>query len=611
MFFGLMRSRRFAPLFWCQFLSAFNDNCVRQMLAMLILFDLGQEAAGPLITLAIGIFILPSLLLSALGGEIADASDKARIARAIKAAEIFVQAIAATGFVLHSLVLLFVALFGLGVIAALFGPIKYGILPDHLETAELPAGNALIEGATFLAILFGLIAGGTLVANAGAPWLVAAQLMVVALACWATSQFIPATGIAAPDLKVTRNVLASTVVLVRELGRDRRLWAGGIAVSWFWMNGAIALALVPVIVRTRIGGDIGVETAITALFAIGVGCGSILSAIIAQGRIFLLPVPVAAFLMAAFLVDLGRLTMDLPASAGDVGVAAFLASGTGLRIALDVVLTAVAGALLVVPAFTAVQAWAGEERRARVVAAVNVVSALFMVVGSLVAAALQAREIGVSQPVLLVGLGVLNAGAGVYFFRALPGNFVADALNLVLRMGCRLEVEGAEHLAEAGDRAIIAVNHGSRLDALVILASLAEKPLFVVDPQLAMRWWAKPFRSLCLGVEAGKPGALRHLIRAVESGRRAVVFLDGRLTAAHTLPKAYAMAAFVADQADARIVAARLDGLEQAPFALCPAATARHRLFPKLRLTFGCAAPRRPSFTRGRRAARRRGRRRP
>src|SRR5580692_9175646 len=116
MFGGLMTSRRFAPLFWCQFLSAFNDNCVRQMLAMLILFDLGREAAGPLITLAVGIFILPSLLLSALGGEIADASDKARVARGLKAAEIFVQAIAATGFILHSPVLLFVALFGLGTI---------------------------------------------------------------------------------------------------------------------------------------------------------------------------------------------------------------------------------------------------------------------------------------------------------------------------------------------------------------------------------------------------------------------------------------------------------------------------------------------------------------
>ena len=159
MFSTLLRSRRFAPLFWCQFFSAFNDNFVRNMLAMLILFRIGADRAGALVTLAIGIFILPSIVLSALGGELADSHDKALIARRLKFAEIFVQMIAAAGFLFASLPLLYTALFGLGVIAALFGPIKYGILPDHLETAELPAGNALVEAATFLAILLGLSLG--------------------------------------------------------------------------------------------------------------------------------------------------------------------------------------------------------------------------------------------------------------------------------------------------------------------------------------------------------------------------------------------------------------------------------------------------------------------
>src|SRR5258708_9279886 len=147
----LMISRRFAPLFWCQFLSAFNDNFVRQMLVMLILFRFGGEDAGSKVTLAVGIFILPSMLLSALGGELADSNDKAFIARRLKFAEIFVQMIAAAGFYFSSLVLLYASLFGLGAIAALFGPIKYGILPDHLKREELVSGNALIEGATFAA----------------------------------------------------------------------------------------------------------------------------------------------------------------------------------------------------------------------------------------------------------------------------------------------------------------------------------------------------------------------------------------------------------------------------------------------------------------------------
>src|SRR5579871_4015000 len=143
MFLELLRSRRFAGLFWCQFLSAFNDNFVRNLLATLILFRLGRENAGALITLAIGIFILPSVFLSGLAGELADAHDKALVARRLKFGEIFVQAVAAAGVWFGSLPLLYVALCGLGTIAALFGPVKYGFLPEHLETEELPAGNAL------------------------------------------------------------------------------------------------------------------------------------------------------------------------------------------------------------------------------------------------------------------------------------------------------------------------------------------------------------------------------------------------------------------------------------------------------------------------------------
>ena len=157
---NLMTSRRFAPLFWCQFFSAFNDNFVRNMLAMLILFRFGGEFSSLKILFATMIFVLPAIPLSALGGEIADLHDKALIARRLKAAEIGVQMIAAAGFVFSSLALLYVALFGLGCIAALFGPIKYGILPDHLRREELVSGNALVEGATFAAIICGLIVGG-------------------------------------------------------------------------------------------------------------------------------------------------------------------------------------------------------------------------------------------------------------------------------------------------------------------------------------------------------------------------------------------------------------------------------------------------------------------
>ena len=203
MFGQLMIARRFAPLFWCQFLSAFNDNFVRQMLAILILFRFGAEDAGAKVSLAVAIFVLPSIPLSPIGGEIADANDKALIARRLKFVEIGVQMIAAAGFYFGSLNLLYLSLFGLGCVSALFGPVKYGILPDHLKKEELISGNALVEGATFAAIICGLVLGGYAAAEGRSTWSVVAQLAVVALACYATSRFIPPTGVGAPGLRAT------------------------------------------------------------------------------------------------------------------------------------------------------------------------------------------------------------------------------------------------------------------------------------------------------------------------------------------------------------------------------------------------------------------------
>ncbi len=587
MFASLMSSRRFAPLFWCQFFSAFNDNFVRNMLAMLILFRLGEDASGSLITLAVGIFILPSIFLSALGGEIADANDKALIARRLKFAEIFVQMIAAAGFVLGSLPLLYLSLFGLGLVAALFGPIKYGILPDHLETRELPAGNALVEGATFLAILLGLIVGGYAASGDRSPWSVVVQLMVVAIACWLTSRWIPATGAAAPGLKVRANILASTAGMVRELKAEPRLWAGGIAVSWFWMTGAIALSLVPVVIRHRIGGGIDVETAVSALFAIGIAVGSILAAVLAHGRIMLLPVPLAGVGMGAFLIDLGFATMGLPQASGEIGLGQFLASAVGFRIAVDVAGLAACGGLFVVPAFSAVQAWAGEDRRARVVAAVNIVNSIFIVGGSLLTALLQWHVIGFTEPTLLLVLGVLNIGAAFFWLKSLPGHFVADLLNMIFRLVYRLEVKGLENLPPSGTPCVIALNHVSFLDAPVILSILDEKPVFAIDWQIAKKWWVKPFLSIarCYPMDPMRPLSTRGLINEVKAGHRLVIFPEGRITVTGSLMKVYDGAAMIADKSNAVVIPVRLDGLERTHFSRTPAGLIRKKLFPKVRVT--------------------------
>src|ERR687885_319453 len=181
---ALMMTRRFAPLFWCQFFSAFNDNFVKNVLVILILYGIGGPESGSLVTLAGAVFIAPYFVLSGLAGQVADRFDKALVARRLKLAEIAVAALAAIGFMLHSVPVLFVALFGLGVIGALFGPIKYGILPDHLAREELPAGNALVEGATFLAILLGTIVGGLAAKDGGHVVGFGAMIMTFAGLCW-------------------------------------------------------------------------------------------------------------------------------------------------------------------------------------------------------------------------------------------------------------------------------------------------------------------------------------------------------------------------------------------------------------------------------------------
>jgi acyl-[acyl-carrier-protein]-phospholipid O-acyltransferase/long-chain-fatty-acid--[acyl-carrier-protein] ligase len=410
---SLLRARRFAGLFWCQFFSVFNDNFVRNMLAMLILFHLGENEAGPLITLAIGTFIAPSLFLSGLGGELADAHDKAWLARRLKFAEIFVQLVAALGLILSSLPLLYTALFGLGIISALFGPIKYGILPDLLAKEELLAGNALVEAATFIAIFLGLIAGGLSITGR-TPGSTVFQLIAIAIACFAASLFIPPVARASPGLRASPNVFASAWALLCELTHEPALWMRSVAVSWFWMSGAMALSLVPVIVRDKAGGGIEAETAVSALFALGIGAGSLAAAVLARGRIYLKPVPFAALGMAAFLIDLGAATYFLPAATVQPGLASFFGSAAGLRIAIDVAALACAGGLFVVPLFTAIQADAPKEMRARIVGGVNILNSVFIVTGVLATALLQSRAIGVTEPMLLAALGVMNLGAAYY-----------------------------------------------------------------------------------------------------------------------------------------------------------------------------------------------------
>jgi acyl-[acyl-carrier-protein]-phospholipid O-acyltransferase/long-chain-fatty-acid--[acyl-carrier-protein] ligase len=578
-------TRRFAPLFWCQFFSAFGDNFLKNSLVFLILFHVAASSAEALITLAAAVFIAPYFFLSALGGELADRYDKAKVAQRLKFAEIGIALIAVLGFVLHSVVLLFVVLFLFGVIAALFGPIKYGILPDHLARAELPAGNALVEGATFIAILLGTIVGGIAAKNGGDPARFSVLMIVFSLLCWGASLLIPPTGEAAPDLKVRSNVFVSTAGLLKYLREDWRLWWGGLVTSWFWLVGAVALSLMPPLVKNVLGGNEDVVTACLAIFSISIAIGSGLAAWLAAGRIILLPTVIAAVLLALFSFDLGFATLGQTARAPLNGYFSLFSTLRGIRFAIDLAGIAVAGGLFIVPTFAAVQAWAGADRRARVVAAVNVLNAAFIAGGTILIALLQLAGMTTSQLFLLLAAACVSVAVAIG--RTMPASALADSLSIIYRTLFRMEVKGIEHINNAGPRLIVALNHVSFLDASLAMSLINRKTVFAIDVAVAQRWWVKPLLYFipAIPLDPLKPMALRDLIAAVKAGDALIIFPEGRLTMTGSLMKVYDGAAMVADKSDAEIVPVRIEGLEQTPFSRLSKRQVQRRWFPKVKVT--------------------------
>lgn len=413
-----MLSRRFAPLFWCQFFAAFNDNFLKTALVFVVLFHSDARDSEALITFASAVFIAPFFFLSALGGELADRYDKARVAQRLKLTEILVATLAAWGYVQASLPLLYVALLGFGILAALFGPIKYGILPDHLRREQLPAANALVEGATFVAILLGTITGGLAARGEGSHVFFAALVIGFAIACWLSALLIPATGEGAPHLKVTANLVASTAAMIRHLRADPRLWWGAMVTSWFWLVGIVVLSLLPPLIKTMIGGNEVTVTVYLALFSVAVGAGSGLAAAIARGRIVLKTTLAGAVLIGIFALDLGNAMLGSAPAASVQGPAAVFASALGIRAAVDLFGLAVAGGLFIVPAFAAVQAWSDAAYRARTVAAVNVLNAAFMTGATVVVALMQ--KYGATVPMLFLLIGATTLLVALTIWKTMP-----------------------------------------------------------------------------------------------------------------------------------------------------------------------------------------------
>jgi MFS family permease len=402
---SLLTTRRFAPLFATQFLGAFNDNLYKTAMLFLITYRLmaaDLTGAATLVTVAGGVFILPFFPFSALAGQLADALDKARIARWVKTAEIGIMAVGALALTHDSIPLLMLVLFLMGLHSTIFGPVKYAILPQHLGTGELLGGTGLVEGGTFLAILLAQILGGLL-----APGTAALAVIIVAVFGWLAARFIPP----APPLgsaEIDWNPLTSSSAVLRQAFANSQVRTAIIAISWFWALGAVYTSAFIPLVKGALGASETVATLFLTAFSIGIAIGSIGVSRLLRGRVSGRAAPWAAIGLALFSTDLYFAIGAMPPpGVTPLAVTAILAQPAGWRVLADLFGLAVAGGVFSVPLYAILQTASDQGSRSRAVAANNIVNSAFMVAAALLAATAVSRGVPVRTVLLVTGLTAL------------------------------------------------------------------------------------------------------------------------------------------------------------------------------------------------------------
>lgn len=588
--FALLRTKRFLPLFVTQALGAFNDNAFKNSMMVMITYVLAVEQGLNdtfLLALGTGLFILPFFLFSATAGQVADRYEKSRLIRMIKFAEIVIMGLAAAGILMQNVPWLMGVLFLMGAQSAVFGPLKYSILPQHLREEELIGGNALIEAGTFAAILVGTMTGGMLIVTESGPQIIAAILVGMAVLGYAASWKIPTAEATAPDLKINTNIAAETIRIVKQAGETRAVLLSILGISWFWFMGAVFVTLFPTYARETLHADVAISNLFIAMFSIGIAAGSLLCNRLLRGKVSAKYVPLGALGMTLFCLDLviaSVLWHPAPASGELMSASAFVATGTGLRILIDLVLIAICGGLYSVPLYTIVQARSDASKRSRIIAAMNVFNALFMVVAAGYIAYMGA--LGAPAHEIFLYTAGANALVAAYICKLLPDEVVKAIGRQILRLLYHVEIKGLENFDKAGDRVVIIANHTSFLDAPVLGAFLPETPTFAINTHIAKKWWVKPAFAMfdLLPLDPTNPMAVKKLIKAAKAGKKCVIFPEGRITVTGALMKVYEGPGSIAIAADATILPVRIDGAQFSPFSRLKGKM-RLRWFPRVTIT--------------------------
>ncbi|XID75957.1 MFS transporter [Alkanindiges sp. WGS2144] len=387
--FGLLTTRRFLPMFLTQFFGALNDNVFKQSLLLVFTYQFiatSTYATSTLNNLAALLFILPYFLFSATAGQLADHYEKARLTRWLKAAEIIIMLLATIGFLTRQLWLLLFALFLMGTHSTFFGPIKYAILPQTLYKDELMAGNALFQTGTSLAILFGMILGGVIMAHSHGNLLwVSLTVLFIAVAGYICAQFILAQPISAPDLRINWNFLATSIETLKYSWQIPSVFYAIIGISWFWFYGATYLTQIPQLAQQVLHAGETVVSLLLTLFSIGVGIGSLLCRRLSGAQVSLKLVPFGAIGLSLFAIDLFFAMQALPTVSGALlGIEQIVSQLTYWRVMFDIVMLGLSGGFYIVPLYAYMQAQSPETHRARIIAANNILNALFMVVSAVI-----------------------------------------------------------------------------------------------------------------------------------------------------------------------------------------------------------------------------------
>ena len=588
--FNLLATRRFLPLFLTQALGALNDNIFKNALAILIIYRIAEGTGlngQVLVTAAAGVFILPFFLFSATAGQMADKFEKSALIKTIKLSEVAIMGLGAVSFLISDIYLLMGVLFLMGAQSSFFGPVKYSILPDHLSDEELIGGNALVEAGTFLAILIGTIAGGLLILTDNGTQIISVMVVVLAVLGLLASLKIPKTDAPAPDLRINPNLLGETWAIINKARTDRNIFLSILGVSWFWLVGATFLSQFPALAKDVLHADETVVTLFLTVFSIGIALGSLFCNRLLKGRVTPKFVPFGALGMTLFIVDLFFACRGAPVAASAAslsGAVEFLSVPSNYRILIDLLGIAICGGLFIVPLYAIVQMQSEESHRSRIIAANNIINALFIVGGALAASGLLFLELSV--PTVLLLMGAVNGVVALYITKLLPDAVIKAFLFSLLKLLFRIEVRGMEHYAKLGKRAVIVVNHVSFLDPLLLAVFLPVKPIFAVNTHIAQAWWVKPFLTLvdAFPVDPTNPMAMKSLIKEVQKDRHCVIFPEGRITVTGALMKVFEGPGMVADKADAQLLPIRIDGAQYTPFSRLKGKI-RIRLFPKITMT--------------------------